>query len=279
MPFAVPTPARPRLLGRLLPLTLAALVLVTSGMLAAGSPMEARKRAPSRGEQLRFMWAMAGQESGWDYYARNRTSGAYGKYQIMPFNWPSWAATYIGSREADQSPWNQEVVAYGKLRDLHAWLGSWRRVAHWWLTGSSERKEKRWSAYARGYVENIMRLRKRAPRDGGRLPSRTASSPSRGDWRTVVGSQKLRLSMAGRGWPARGKVRDGVVLKVRRIRVAATGVRWLRVLTADGRLGWLRQQRTVPARRPARAARWDRVRDRGTHGRRQDRSLVRPRPR
>ena len=47
---------------------------------------------PDRDEQLRFMWAMAGQESGWDYYARNSASGAFGKYQIMPFNWPVWAA-------------------------------------------------------------------------------------------------------------------------------------------------------------------------------------------
>jgi hypothetical protein len=248
-------------------------------MLAGGSPLEARKREPSRAEQLRFMWAMAGQESGWDYYARNRSSGAFGKYQIMPFNWPAWAETYLGSRQADQTPWNQEVVAYGKLRDLHGWLGSWRRVAYWWLTGSSERRERRWSAYARGYVENIMRQRKRAPRGGGGRPQRTASAASRGDWRIGVGSQRLRLSIAGRAWPTRGRVTDGQVLKVRRARVASTGTRWLRVLTADGRLGWLRQLRTVPARRPARAGRWDGVRDRGTRGRGQDRSLVRPRPR
>jgi hypothetical protein len=266
-------------LRRLVPVSLGILVLATSGMLAAGSPMEARKRVPSREEQLRLMWAMAGQESGWDYYARNRTSGAYGKYQIMPFNWPAWAQTYLGSREADQTPWNQERVAYGKLRDLHGWLGSWRRVAYWWLTGSSERNEKRWSAYARGYVANIMRLRKRAPQGGGGMPSRAASSPSRGDWRIVVGSQRLRLGPAGRVWPARGRLLDGQVLKVRRVKVVASGVRWLRVVSADGRLGWLRQQRSVPARRPARAVRWDTVRDRGAQVRRQDRSLVRPRPR
>ncbi len=49
------------------------------------------------------MWAMAGQESGWDYYARNASSGAFGKYQIMPFNWPVWADEYLGdaSRRPD----------------------------------------------------------------------------------------------------------------------------------------------------------------------------------
>lgn len=274
-----PMPAPGSLLRRLFPVSLATLVLATSGMLAVDAPMEARKRAPSRAEQLRFMWAMGGQESGWDYFARNRSSGAYGKYQIMPFNWPAWAETYLGSREADQTPWNQEVVAYGKLRDLHGWLGSWRRVAHWWLTGSSERDERRWSSYARGYVENIMRLRTRAPADGGRRPSRRASSPSRGDWRIVVGVQRLRLALAGRRWPASGRLVDGQILKVRRVRVAPSGVRWLRVVTADGRLGWLRQLRTVPARRPARAGRWEGVTDRGTRPRRPDRSLARPRPR
>ena len=38
-----------------------------------------------------FMRALAGQESGGSYEAVNRDSGAYGKYQIMPANWPSWS--------------------------------------------------------------------------------------------------------------------------------------------------------------------------------------------
>ena len=39
----------------------------------------------------RFLYALGQVESGGNYYARNASSGAYGKYQIMPANWPSWA--------------------------------------------------------------------------------------------------------------------------------------------------------------------------------------------
>jgi hypothetical protein len=229
---------------------------------------------PDRDEQLRFMWAMAGQESGWDYYARNRSSGAFGKYQIMPLNWPVWAEKYLGDRHADQTPYNQERVAYGKLRDLYTWLGSWKRVAYWWLTGSSEKNEKKWSAYAKGYVTNIMRLRTSAPA-AQKLPPKTSSRASKGDWRRSGAEQKLRLSVAGKAWPERGQIRDGQVLKVAAGKRTSASIWWIRVVTADGRSGWLRQSLTVPAHKPKTPARWSDVKDRGESF---DRRQVRPRP-
>ena len=75
----------------------------------------------------RFMYAMGQVESGGRYTARNRSSGAYGKYQIMPSNWPSWAKRYLGSSSARQTPRNQEKVAAGKFTSLHRSLDSWRR--------------------------------------------------------------------------------------------------------------------------------------------------------
>ena len=231
---------------------------------------------PDRDEQSRFMWAMAGQESNWDYYARNTSSGAFGKYQIMPLNWPVWAGIYLGERHADQTPYNQEKVAYGKLRDLYVWLGSWKRVAYWWLTGSSERNEKNWSAYAKRYVRNIMRSRKKAPPGGSAMPPRTSSAAAKGDWRRSAQVQPLRLSVGGKAWPTRGRLQDGEVLKVRATRQTADGVRWMRVVTADGRLGWLKQSRTVPAAKPSSPKRWNDVRDEGAS---LDRKQVRPKPR
>ena len=265
----------PRLgLSRLAPLAL--LLLLVAGAVGASAQAGEAAPAPDREKQLRFMWAMAGQESGWDYYARNSASGAFGKYQIMPFNWPAWAHEYLGDRHADQTPWNQERVALRKLRDLHMWLGSWRRVAYWWLTGSSERNEKRWSSYARDYVDNIMALRKQAPAAGWKMPPRTSSKARRGDWRRSGREQRLRLAVGGTAWPVRGLLRDGQVLKVRASRRLPSGERWIQVLTADGRLGWIKQLRTVPARAPAKPKRWRDVVDRGTP---LDRRAVRPRPR
>lgn len=102
----------------------------------------------------RFMAAVGSVESGGNYYAVNPTSGAYGKYQIMPSNWPAWAKQYLGNANAKKTPANQDKVAAGKMTSLYRWLGSWRRVAYWWLTGSS--KTSGWSAYAKRYVQKVM---------------------------------------------------------------------------------------------------------------------------
>jgi len=102
----------------------------------------------------RFKNAIGKVESGGRYTARNPSSGAYGKYQIMPSNWPSWAKRYLGNSRAKQTPANQERVASGKFKDLYGRLGSWRRVAYWWLTGSS--RKTGWSTYATRYVNKVM---------------------------------------------------------------------------------------------------------------------------
>ena len=70
----------------------------------------------------RFMAAVGRVESGGDYYARNASSGAYGKYQIMPSSWRAWAARYLGNANAKPTPANQEIVAAAKFRALYNWL-------------------------------------------------------------------------------------------------------------------------------------------------------------
>jgi hypothetical protein len=257
-----------------------ALVLGVSvaGLWSVADAGPAAAGVASRHDQVRFMWAMAGQESGWDYYARNVSSGAFGRYQIMPVNWPVWAAQYLGDARADQTPWNQERVAYAKLRDLYGWLGSWKRVAYWWLTGRTDRSERRWTGYARGYVRNIMRLRHQAPADAGDLPVRTSSRAGRGDWRQAAADVRLRTEPAGRSWPRGGLVRDGSVLLVHRAATRGERVRWIGVTTQDGRFGWLAQARSLPAAHPPDGHAWRDVRERGP-GADIDRRHVRPRPR
>jgi hypothetical protein len=102
----------------------------------------------------RFMYALGQVESGGNYYARNATSGAYGKYQIIPSSWRAWADRYLGDPNAKPTPTNQEIVATAKVRALYAGLQSWRRVAYWWLTGSS--RTTGWSDYAIRYVNRVM---------------------------------------------------------------------------------------------------------------------------
>src|SRR5687767_1969707 len=119
---------------------------------ATGSAAFAAKAPPGLAQ---FKYAVGRVESGGNYYARNASSGAYGKYQIMPSNWPAWARQYLGNANARQTPANQEKVASGKMTSLYRWLGSWKRVAYWWLTGSS--RTTGWSSYAKRYVAKVMR--------------------------------------------------------------------------------------------------------------------------
>jgi hypothetical protein len=102
----------------------------------------------------RFMRAVARVESGGNHRAVNETSGAYGRYQIMPSNWRAWARRYLGNANARPTAANQERVARAKMRSLYHWLGSWRRVSYWWLTGRSNTSA--WSRAATNYVTRVM---------------------------------------------------------------------------------------------------------------------------
>lgn len=121
-------------------------------MIGVAGPAATAASAPSG--LIRFREAVGQLESGGNYTARNSSSGAYGKYQIMPSNWPSWAGTYLGNSNASWSPSNQDTVASGKMTSLYRWLDSWKRVAYWWLTGSS--RTSGWSSYATAYVNKVM---------------------------------------------------------------------------------------------------------------------------
>ncbi len=130
----------------------AAAVLLTALLVASSG--SAAVAAPAPPGLSRFMAAVGSVESGGDYTAVNPTSGAFGKYQIMPSNWSPWARQYLGDPYARKTPANQDKVAAGKMTALYRWLGSWRRVAYWWLTGSSQTTG--WSTYARRYVTKVM---------------------------------------------------------------------------------------------------------------------------
>jgi hypothetical protein len=133
-----------------------AAAILTAALLVSILPSVATATAPPGLE--RFLYALGRVESGGSYTSRNSTSGAYGKYQIMPSSWAAWAKLYLGSSTAPQTPANQETVAHRKVTALYNWLDSWPTVAHWWLTGSSERNPARWSSFSRTYVNRIIAL-------------------------------------------------------------------------------------------------------------------------
>ena len=163
--------------------------LLVAALLVSIVPSVVQATAPPGLE--RFLYALGEVESGGSYTARNTTSGAYGKYQIMPASWAAWAKLYLGSSTAPQTPANQETVAHRKVTALYNWLDAWPTVAHWWLTGSSERNQNLWSSFSRTYVQRIMTIMG-ATKDATaevRTASRT-SWISSGD-RRVADSSKL----------------------------------------------------------------------------------------
>ena len=153
----------------------AVLVSALGAILVLTATGSAAVAATSPAGLSKFKTAVGRIESGGNYAAKNPTSGAYGKYQIMPSNWPAWARQYLGNAKVHQTPRNQEKVASGKMSSLYRWLGSWKRVAYWWLTGSS--RTTGWSSYARRYVAKVMRYyREAGGKAGPKAETRTTSS-------------------------------------------------------------------------------------------------------
>ena len=132
----------------------AVIVAFVAAALLAGLRGAAPTQAADPPDLDRFMVAVARVESGGNHKSVNKTSGAYGRYQIMPSNWRAWARRYLGNASARPTLANQETVAKAKMRSLYRWLGSWRRVSYWWLTGSS--RTSAWSRAATSYVTRVM---------------------------------------------------------------------------------------------------------------------------
>jgi hypothetical protein len=123
----------------------------------------------------RFMAALAAVESNGRYEALNATSGALGRYQILPSNWRAWSRRYLGDANAAPTPANQEHVARHKLISLYGWLDDWAAVAHWWLTGDGETDPNRWSDYSRRYVDKVLAGMSRAVVPGVRSTDEMAA--------------------------------------------------------------------------------------------------------
>lgn len=157
------------------------ILFAVTALVATGWERPAAGSGPRTGNATldRLKLGLGCWESGGRYDLRNPVSGAYGKYQIMPANWTSWAKRYLGRGRAKPNAANQERVASAKLQALAAWLKRWDRVLYWWLTGATGRDRTRWSDTATRYVEGILSMADRAATAAGRrsIPKRCFSSP------------------------------------------------------------------------------------------------------
>lgn len=91
-------------------------------------------------ESESFIAAISGQESGGDYNAKNGRTGASGKYQIMPKNWPEWSQEAGLPIGAEMTPENQEKVARFKLNQYEKEYGAEGAAVAWYAgPGNAER--------------------------------------------------------------------------------------------------------------------------------------------
>jgi hypothetical protein len=226
---------------------MAALILfAVSSLVVTGWQQPAAGSGPKAGNVTldRVKLALGCWESGGRYDIRNGASGAFGKYQIMPSNWASWARQYLGRGQAKPTPANQEQVASGKLRALQGWLGGWDRVLYWWLTGATGRDRAQWSDMANRYVDGILSMANRAATRKGRasLPKGCFSTPTGAGQGGSPGS-------GGKGGPQQGMVHRRVTVSSLHVRAHAG--------TGQASLGFLGRGDVVSV--------LDRVRD--SHGR------------
>lgn len=103
-----------------------------------------------------FLGAIAQQESGGNYGAVNPSSGALGKYQIMPFNVGPWSQQVLGRRISPnqflRNPRLQETIARSKLSQYYRRYGP-RGAAEAWYGGPGSIGK----SYVRGYSNSILR--------------------------------------------------------------------------------------------------------------------------
>lgn len=110
-------------------------------------------------------WAIATQESGGNYGAVGvwvRGDRAYGKYQVMGANIPSWTAKYYGRRLTPQQFLNnkaaQEAVARGVLQGYYNKYG-FRGAASAWYSGNPDlhmsTRSQTGGPSIKGYVDSV----------------------------------------------------------------------------------------------------------------------------
>lgn len=113
------------------------------------------------------------QESGGNYNARNASSGAYGKFQIMPENWEGWkneaAAAGVDVASGRMSdPKAQEAVARFKLRQYRDKYGDEGALVAWY---AGEGNGKRWAEGKPDAIGEGGHYSWDARQNGGRDPS------------------------------------------------------------------------------------------------------------
>ena len=253
MAGAVPAAAQGVIVRRIL---FGAALVVSVASLAAFTVGATDADSDRRVDIDAFMTGLACIESGGRFHARNDRSGAIGKYQIMPRNWAAWSARYLGNRWARPTPRHQEFVARQRILALQQKHGSWRRVAHWWLTGDASRDESQWSPKSTKYVDKVMAISRLAatPKTGAMVPERCAPIDYPAPKVKTEPFPRVRVTgglvylreAPGYEHRAHDVVRRGMLLALLAKSPDPRGKSWMKVGLRDGSVGWIASWFTEP---------------------------------
>jgi hypothetical protein len=131
----------------------------TSGGGGTTATTTGAKKSSSTVTMESFLHALAKTESGGRYNARNSTTGAYGKYQILPSNWASYAKRWLGDANAKPTPENQDKLAERAFAHYYKkYDGDWAKMAAAWHAGvaGSAGGPSTWGPKTRHYVATVM---------------------------------------------------------------------------------------------------------------------------
>lgn len=87
---------------------------------------------PPNASAAQVLAAISGPESNGNYTAQNSRTKAYGRYQILPSNWSSWAVEAGLAANAPQTPQNQDIVAQHKMAQYVAKYGVQGAIVAWY---------------------------------------------------------------------------------------------------------------------------------------------------
>lgn len=132
-----------------------------------------------------FIWAISQQESGGNYKAVGpNVNGdhAYGKYQVMGANIPSWTREALGHSLTIQQwlndPAAQEKTIAHKLGGYYAKYGA-AGAAAMWYSGQPDPNKTYGNPPVYKYVKSVLALMARAPGNAGQgLPSGGDAAPA-----------------------------------------------------------------------------------------------------
>lgn len=111
-----------------------------------------------------FLNALSSQESGGNYSAVNKNTGALGRWQVMPANVPAWSRKYLGMTLTPQqflrSPQMQDRLVRAVLGSYVSKYG-FRGAASAWYSGNpaweNNYNPQRYGPSIGGYVDSVMK--------------------------------------------------------------------------------------------------------------------------